>query len=72
MEEKLKQFIGDQLGISPNELTPESDLTEDLGVGPVEIADLLTNIEAKFGVKIPDEERAKIKTIGQLMTKLNE
>jgi len=71
IEEKVKQFICDQLGITLEELTPDSDLVEDLGARPVEIADLFTNMEIKFGVKIPDEERGKIKTISQLINTIS-
>lgn len=70
-EEKILKFISNQLGIPLEELKPDSDLTLDLGIGPVELADLLTNLENKFAIKIPEEERLKIKTINQIIN-LNE
>ena len=39
VEEKIKQIIKDQLGVSEEEVKPEASFVEDLGADSLEIAD---------------------------------
>ena len=49
--EKLIALIAEKLDIDPTEITADSKLTE-LGMGSLDIAELLMDIEDNFGVQI--------------------
>lgn len=67
LEEKIKEIISEKLGVSLEEITPSSSFAEDLGTGPIEMADLLVFIEEEFKISLPEEEKKKIETIDQLI-----
>jgi acyl carrier protein len=52
-------------GISPDKITPASSFTEDLGADSLDIVEMVMELEEEFGVKIPDEDAEKIKTVGE-------
>lgn len=67
LEEKIKKIISENLGVSLKEITSHSHLVDDLGASSVEIADLLVSLEEKFKLNLTDEEKERIKTVGQLI-----
>jgi acyl carrier protein len=70
--EKLKTIIGEQLGVDPVTVTPESHFQDDLNADPLSIADLVVNIEEQFKLKIPQEELVKFQTVGDIANFLND
>lgn len=62
--EKLREILADELELSEDEITMESDLVEDLGADSMAVVDLIMSIEDEFGVEVPDEDVEKVKTIG--------
>ena len=64
IESKVKNIITDQLGVSEDEIKPESSFIEDLGADSLDIVELVMAMEEEFEVEIPDEEAANIKTVG--------
>lgn len=71
LESKIKTLISESLGVPRDEITPETDLIVDLGASPVEIADLLTNIEKELAIIIPNEEKEKVKKVSHLIHLIN-
>ena len=62
--EKLREILADELELSEDEITMESDLVEDLGADSMAVVALIMSIEDEFGVEVPDEDVEKVKTIG--------
>lgn len=62
MFEKLKQILIDELQIEEELITLDAELTNDLGINSIELADLVMICEDKFDVEISDEN------IGQFVT----
>ncbi len=67
--EKIKEMLADKLGISADEITAESNFTE-LGLDSLDIAEMLMNIEAEFGVTV--EADASLTTVGAIVAKIEE
>ena len=61
--EKLKELIVEELGVDEDEVTKEASFADDLGADSLDLFELVMAIEDTFGVKIPNEELAKIKTV---------
>lgn len=59
-EEKIKEIIAKQLGVSPSEITGEKSFVEDLGADSLDTVELVMSFEESFGIQIPDEDAEKI------------
>ncbi len=70
--EQVKEIIADRLGVDPDEIKMESRLIEDLGADSLDNAELVMNLEEKFGIEIPDEDQAKIQTIEDIVNYIEE
>lgn len=66
--DKVKNIIADQLDVENEEITFESVITDDLGADSLDVVDLVMRLEDEFGVEIPDEAMADIKTVGDIVT----
>lgn len=64
IESRIKAIIADQLGVSEEEVKPESRFIEDLGADSLDIVELIMAMEEEFEIEIPDEEAEKILTVG--------
>lgn len=63
MEEKVKEIISKQLGVSASEVTPEASFVEDLGADSLDTVELVMAFEEEFKVEIPDEDAEKIQKV---------
>ncbi len=64
VEDKIKDLIVEQLGVSAAEVVPEASFIDDLGADSLDIVELVMAIEEEFGLEIPDDDAEKIQTIG--------
>lgn len=68
--ESVKAALAKQLRISPDKITPESNIQSDLGADSLDILQLLFTIEEERGIRIPDEALAEFKTVADISTYL--
>ncbi|GAB3881547.1 acyl carrier protein [Spirosoma agri] len=54
------------MGVSLTALSDQANFTRDLGLDSLDVTDLLVQVEASFGIRIPDEDWWTLQTIGQL------
>jgi acyl carrier protein len=64
IEARVRSIIADQLGITEDEIKPESKFIEDLGADSLDIVELIMAMEEEFQTEIPDEEAEKIRCVG--------
>lgn len=64
IENKVKAIIVEKLNVSEAELTLDASFQNDLNADSLDTVELMMEFENEFGVKIPDEEAEKIKTVG--------
>ena len=72
MFETLKNILVEELQLDPDDIKPESELANDLGINSIELADLVMLCEDKFGIEIVDEDIHKFITIGDVVAYLEE
>lgn len=68
--DKVIEIIVDQLDLDADKITAESSLVDDLGADSLDIIELVMSFEDEFGVKMPDEDLEKIKTVGDIVNAL--
>ena len=62
---KVKNIIVEQLGVTPEQVTPEASFIEDMGADSLDTVELVMALEEEFDIQIPDEEAEKITTVQQ-------
>ena len=67
IEEKVKDIIVEQLGVNPEQVTPQAKFIEDLGADSLDTVDLVMAFEEEFNVEVPDEEAEKLQTVGDVV-----
>ena len=65
IEQRVKAIITEQLGVNPDQVTPDAKFIEDLGADSLDTVELVMEFEEEFEITIPDEEAEKIQTVGQ-------
>jgi acyl carrier protein len=63
IEEKVKNVIIEQLGVSADEVVPEASFVDDLGADSLDLVELVMVLEEEFSKEIPDEDAEKIQTV---------
>ena len=66
--EEVRKVLAKQLRKPEDIIKPESRIIEDLGADSLNILMLLMTIEEDFGIKVPDEELADFKTVGDVIS----
>lgn len=65
IEEKVKNFLVEELEFDEEKIKPEARLKEDIGVDSLDFVDIVVIVEKTFGFKIVAEDMKTIKTFGQ-------
>lgn len=67
VEQKVKEILAEQLGVDISKITLETNVATDLGADSLDLVEILMSLEDEFGVSIPDEQIAEIKTVKQIV-----
>ena len=67
MFEKVVNLLVEELQINRNDIKKDSELSGDLGINSIELADLVMVCEEKFGIEIDDEESKNFVTVGDVV-----
>jgi len=72
VSEKIKSIISEQLGVKPEEVTPEASFIDDLGADSLDTVELIMALEEEFSVEIPDEDAEKMTSVGDAIKYIEE
>jgi len=67
IQDRVKEIIVEQLGVNPDQVTPEAKFIEDLGADSLDTVELVMAFEEEFGAEIPDEDAEKLQTVGDVV-----
>lgn len=65
IQERVKQIVVEQLGVSEDEVSESASFVDDLGADSLDTVELVMALEEEFECEIPDEEAEKITTVKQ-------
>ena len=60
----LAEIVNEETGIETDQVEPDKSFTDDLDIDSISMMTIVVNAEEKFDVKIPDDEVANLKTVG--------
>lgn len=65
IEEKVREFLIEDLEVEESAISPEANLKDDLGIDSLDFVDIVVIVERKFGFKIKPEEMVGVTTLSQ-------
>lgn len=68
----IREIFQENLGISPESITPEARLEDDLGVDSMDRLGLVFALESEFGLDIPDQDAESFRTIQDIVSYIQE
>lgn len=60
----LAEIVNEETGLETEAVQLDKSFTEDLDIDSISMMTIVVNAEEKFDVKIPDDEVANLKTVG--------
>ena len=67
MLDKIKEILVDELQLDEADITLDAELSSDLGINSIELADLVMLCEEKFDITIDDDDLNKFITVGDVV-----
>ena len=65
--EKLRSLLADQLAISEDQITMETDILDDLGADSLDIVEVMMALEEEYNLVIVDEAVHDLRTVGDVV-----
>ena len=65
--EKVQKALAEQFEVSPDTITLDTNLVDDLGADSLDVVELIMSIEDEFGVSISDEDAANLITVQRIV-----
>ena len=63
--ERIREHLANELEVEPERIQDGTRFKEDLEADSLDLVELVVELEDSYGVRIPDQEAAKILTVGQ-------
>lgn len=60
----LAEIVEEVAGVAQDDVSLEKSFVDDLDIDSLSMVEIAVQAEDKFGVKIPDDELANLKTVG--------
>ncbi len=70
--EKVREIICEQFDVDEENVTPETDIREDLDADSLDLVDLVMSFEDEFKIEVPDDAVETIKTVGDIVKFIEE
>jgi acyl carrier protein len=67
LQQQVVEEMAKHLGVSPQDIDLSSSLSEDLGMGPVELSDLLSYLAERFDIKFDTEDVEHLRTTNDIV-----
>ena len=72
INQRVKDLVVEQLGVSADQVTPQASFIDDLGADSLDTVELVMAFEEEFGIDIPDEDAEKMVSVSDAIKYLEE
>ena len=64
---RVKDNLSTELEVDPSAIQDATRFKEDLNADSLHLVELMVELEDDYGIRIPDDEAARIETVGQVV-----
>ncbi|HYZ08312.1 MAG TPA: acyl carrier protein [Pseudonocardiaceae bacterium] len=61
---ELADIVNEVAGVDTSEINREKSFVDDLDIDSLSMVEIAVQVEDRFGVKVPDDELANLRTVG--------
>ena len=72
LQDKIRSISASKLGLDESEITPDKNLSNDLGADSLDVVELSMDLEREFNLKFEDADTEKIQTVEDLYKLIEE
>ena len=72
IDQRVKDIVVEQLGVKPEQVTPQAKFIEDLGADSLDTVELVMALEEEFGIEVPDDQAEKLQSVGDVIKYVEE
>ena len=65
--EGLADIVNEETGLDQSDVLADKSFTDDLDIDSLSMVEIAVQTEDKYGVKIPDEDLAGLRTVGDVV-----
>lgn len=65
--EKIRDILSQQFEVSPEDITEDTNIVDDLGADSLDVVELIMSVEDEFGIAVPDEDAVELTTAGKIV-----
>lgn len=65
--ERVRDHLSAELSVDGSAIRDDTRFKEDLNADSLHLVELMVELEDDYGIRIPDDEAARIKTVGQVV-----
>ena len=65
--ERIREHLAAELEVDADEITEGTRFKDDLNADSLHLVELLVELEDSYGIRIPDDEAAKMETVGSVV-----
>jgi acyl carrier protein len=62
---KVREHLAEELEVDPGRIEEGTRFKEDLDADSLDLYELVMELEDGYGIRVPEEEAARIKTVGE-------
>jgi acyl carrier protein len=63
--ERIRDHLSTELEVDPGRIAEDTRFKEDLEADSLDLVELVVELEDSYGIRIPDDQAARILTVGQ-------
>lgn len=65
--DQVRDFLVDELGVSREDIKPEADLRDDLGLDSLDLVELVTVMEDEVGARVDQDALTDVRTVADVV-----
>jgi acyl carrier protein len=66
LADRIRTIVSEQFGVDMDEVTPDSNILDDLGADSLDVVEFVMTLEDVFDIEVPDEAAESIRTIADV------